>query len=268
MVRELISRGKGGCSSVVYIHQVGSEVCEPGHSFGPAVRDHYLIHCILEGEGYFYVGKRQYHLTKGEGFLIVPGMITYYQADRINPWTYCWVGFNGIDAKNICSQCGISPERPVFHFGNAARMEACIRGLYGSYAAKDNGFLTLSRLYEFFSLLYNVDSVGEKGVGILDRALDYISKNYSYGITVSQIADHLGVSRSHLFRVFKENMGVSVQEYLLSFRLKRAETLIESTDMNIKEIMYSCGFNDLPNFSRQFRKAYGIPPGAYRNNKR
>jgi AraC-like DNA-binding protein len=36
---------------------------------------------------------------------------------------------------------------------------------------------------------------------------------------------------------------------------------MEKTDMNIKEIMYSCGFNDLPNLSRQFRKAYGMPPG-------
>jgi len=268
MGRELISRVKDNCSSVVYIHQVGSEVCEPGHSFGPAVRDHYLIHCVLDGEGYFYMGKRQYHLSKEQGFLIVPGVITYYQADRVNPWTYCWVGFNGIDAKNICSQCGIGHERPIFHFSDTARMEACIRSLYDSYASDNNGFLTLARLYEFFSLLHNVDSVEEKGEGILDRALDYITKNYSYGIRVSQMAEHLGISRSHLFRVFKESMGVSVQEYLLSFRLERAVSLMESTDMNIKEIMYSCGFNDLPNFSRQFRKAYGMPPAAYRNNKR
>jgi AraC-like DNA-binding protein len=43
---------------------------------------------------------------------------------------------------------------------------------------------------------------------------------------------------------------------------------MKKTDMNIKEIMYSCGFNDLPNFSRQFRKAYGMPPGAYRNGRK
>src|SRR5690554_6928451 len=72
MSRQFISKGRDSCSSVVYIHQVSSETCEPGHSFGPAVRDHYLIHCIMDGEGSYYVGKRKYHLTKGEGFLIVP----------------------------------------------------------------------------------------------------------------------------------------------------------------------------------------------------
>jgi AraC-like DNA-binding protein len=267
MYREIIDNGRDSCSSVVYIHQVGSEVCESGHSFGPAIRDHYLIHSILDGEGTFYVGKRQDRLKKGEGFLIVPGVVTFYQADQGHPWTYCWVGFNGTDAKNICSQCGISMENPTFRFSDTEKMKECIRGLSSNYGANSNGFLTLAKLYEFFSMLQRKDMDLKKGAGIIDLAVDYISKNYSYGITVSQIADHLGISRSHLFRIFKESMGQSVQEYLLSFRLDRAEVLMEKTDMNIKEIMYSCGFNDMPNFSRQFRKAFGMPPGTYRKQK-
>jgi AraC-like DNA-binding protein len=267
MEREIIMNGRDSCSSVVYLHQVGSEACEPGHSFGPAIRDHYLIHCILEGEGTFYVGKRQYRLKKGEGFLIVPGVVTYYQADGQKPWTYCWVGFNGTDANNICSQCGISMENPTFQFSDTEKMEECIRSLCSNYGANRNGFLTLAQLYEFFSMLQGGEMAVKKGAGLIDLAVDYISKNYSYSITVSQIANHLGISRSHLFRIFKENMGQSVQEYLLSFRLERAEVLMEQTDMSIKEIMYSCGFNDLPNFSRQFRKAFGKPPGTYRKLK-
>lgn len=116
MYREWFSNGNNNYSSGVYIHQVGSEVCMPGHSFGPAIRDHYLIHCILNGEGTFTVGKRKYQLYQGEGFLIVPGVLTHYQADQANPWKYCWVGFNGTDAKSICSQCGISLENPTFHY--------------------------------------------------------------------------------------------------------------------------------------------------------
>jgi AraC-like DNA-binding protein len=265
MTREWIEQKGDTVSGVVYIHQVGWEACGRGHSFGPAVRDHFLIHCILEGEGTFSVGNKEYRLNRGEGFLIVPGVVTYYRADRNNPWKYCWVGFNGTEAAKICSQCGISLEHPAFSYADPTRMETCMRELREICDSGSNEFLTLSRLYEFFSMIQREAAPAGKRAGIVEPALDYISKNYSYGITVGQIASHLGISRSHLFRVFKGKLGLSVQEYLLSFRLKRAGNLMETTDMTIKEVMYSCGFNDLPNFSRQFRKVYGMPPGAYRS---
>ena len=59
-------------------------------------------------------------------------------------------------------------------------------------------------------------------------------------------------------------LGVSPQEYLLGFKLARALELMEGTDLSVTEIMYSCGFNDLSNFSKQFKKAYGCPPASYR----
>jgi AraC-like DNA-binding protein len=261
---ECMSRGRGIGSSVVYIHQVGFESCKPGHRFGPAVRDHYLMHCILDGEGVYWVGKRKYRLKKGEGFLIVPGVVTWYQADRENPWRYCWVGFHGTDAENICNLCDISLEYPIFRFSDIKQMENCILKLRENFGVNNKEFRTLSLLYEFFAMLQKKNAIQEKGMQTIDLALDYISKNYSYGITIQQIADHLGISRSHLFRLFKGSTGKSVQEYLLSYRLERAESMMKNTDRSIKEIMYSCGFNDLPNFSRRFRKAYGLPPGAYR----
>jgi AraC-like DNA-binding protein len=261
----LVNNFDNSCSSVLSLYQVGAENCAPGHSFGPAVRDHYLIHCVIDGEGVFSVGEKRYSITKGQGFLIHPGVVTLYQADHNNPWKYVWVGFNGADADSICSLCGIGLEQPVFHFSDEDRLKNCIYELGESYRINNNGFLTLSRLYEFFSLIGSVDATSEKTVRLIDLALDFINKNYSYGLTVSQIANHLGISRSHLFRIFKENMDMSVQSYLLSYRLERAESMLKNTDRSVKEIMYSCGFKDSPNFSRQFRSAYGLPPGAYRD---
>jgi AraC-like DNA-binding protein len=252
------------CSSVVSIYQAGWEPCAPGHSFGPAVRDHYLIHCVLDGEGTFYIGRRRYPLKRGQGFLILPGVVTFYQADSINPWQYAWVGYNGADAGSICSICGIGMENPVFSFTDTDKMMQTIRELAENYRVNHNGFLALSSLYEFFSMIQGMENLPARGVQLIDLALDYINKNYSYGLTVSQIANHLGISRSHLFRIFKEATGKSVREYLLSYRLEQAESMLTGTDMSIKEIMYSCGFQDMPNFSRQFRKVYGLPPGAYR----
>lgn len=90
--------------SELYLTQFGMEECIPGHFFGPAIRDHYLLHYILDGEGTFEVGGFSYRLRKGQWFLICPQVITYYQADVVNPWSYCWFGFNGALAETLLKQ--------------------------------------------------------------------------------------------------------------------------------------------------------------------
>ena len=73
----------------------GMERNYPSHSFGPNIRDYYLIHFILEGKGVFINPKKQYELEKGDAFLIRPGEVCTYKADNDEPWTYIWIGFNG-----------------------------------------------------------------------------------------------------------------------------------------------------------------------------
>ena len=92
--------------------------------------------------------------------------------------------------------------------------------------------------------------------------MEYALRNYSYGITVEELARHVGVDRSHLFRIFKKMLGISPQEYLLNLKLARARELMESTELSVTEIMYSCGFNDLSNFSKQFKKSIWLPAGV------
>lgn len=55
----------------LFLCYCGIEACQPGYSFGPSVRSHYLIHYILEGEGFYEVNGRRHHLKKHQGFLII-----------------------------------------------------------------------------------------------------------------------------------------------------------------------------------------------------
>ena len=77
----------------------GYEECEPGHSFGPAVKNHYVLHYVLSGKGEFSVNNQHYTISKGEAFLIEPNVRAYYKADEETPWTYLWVGFDGDHAE-------------------------------------------------------------------------------------------------------------------------------------------------------------------------
>ncbi|MGI5893038.1 MAG: helix-turn-helix domain-containing protein [Candidatus Merdivicinus sp.] len=248
----------------VYLHQCGMEHCIPGHSFGPAVRDHTLIHLVLSGCGKFYVDGKVYSITAGQGFLILPGIVTTYTADLEDPWSYCWVGFSGRDVPAILQQCGIGGQMPVFSFPSIEEMQECVTALRECVKPDANPFRITARLFDFFSLLYSTSSSAAKTRGILEAAVDYTARNFSYHITVEDMAHHLGVDRSHLFRIFKKGMGCSPQEYLLDFKLSRAAAMLHQTQLSVTEVMYSCGFSDPPNFSRQFKKKYGMPPARFR----
>ncbi len=79
----------------MYLCYCGQSRCMPLHNYGPTVRPNYIIHYITEGKGCFCAEGNKYELEAGQGFLIVPGQQTFYQADKELPWTYLWVGFDG-----------------------------------------------------------------------------------------------------------------------------------------------------------------------------
>ncbi|MBQ8753066.1 MAG: AraC family ligand binding domain-containing protein, partial [Clostridia bacterium] len=77
------------------VYSAGSQQCVPGQSWGPAVRDHYLLHYVSAGRGVYICGGREYPIAAGEAFVIYPGeLVTYWPDDR-DPWDYHWVGFVG-----------------------------------------------------------------------------------------------------------------------------------------------------------------------------
>ena len=101
------------------LYQFGREDCDPAHSFGPAIRNHFLFHYILSGKGTFMWqdAKRKEniaHLKAGQGFLISPGQITTYVADDRIPWEYCWLEFDGLRAKESLEITGLSVNQPIY----------------------------------------------------------------------------------------------------------------------------------------------------------
>ena len=78
-----------------YPVQYGEEQCNRNHSFGPCVRNNYLLHYVFSGKGIFQTENNTYHLHKGQMFLISPNQLTYYKADDSDPWLYRWIEFNG-----------------------------------------------------------------------------------------------------------------------------------------------------------------------------
>jgi transcriptional regulator GlxA family with amidase domain len=96
------------------------------------------------------------------------------------------------------------------------------------------------------------------------RAVQYIRSGYGMQISVEGIAAHLGIDRTHLFRVFRRHLGTSPREYLLEFRLRKACELLRRTTLSIGEVACSVGFEQPAHFSAQFRRRRGVSPSEFR----
>ena len=124
--------------------------------------------------------------------------------------------------------------------------------------------MLLSRLYNIFGhMKIQMKKQQAKSIHV-EKAIDYIYENYYKSITIIDIANYLGIDRTYLYRLFKEEYNMSPQKYLLNFRLKAAMNKLEGGNMSIAEIAYSCGFNDASAFCHQFKKVYKDTPLNYR----
>lgn len=254
------------------LYHCGEERCAPGHSYGPAVRDHYLIHYIISGEGTFQVSDRTYYLKKGQGFLICPEVVTFYKADIQNPWHYMWVGFNGFRAKEYLDEAKITQEAPIFLYDKDDKIYKCISQMLidADTYKKGRELQLLSHLYCFLSQILEVskEDKSDRNESMKElyvrSVVNFIRTNYSTNISVDKMAHYAGIGRKYLYIIFKEMLSISPQQFLMNYRMKRACELLKNTELSIGDISRSVGYEDLFVFSKVFKKVFGMCPRNYR----
>ena len=251
------------------IFSCGHEVCQPGHTWGPGVRDHYLIHLVVAGKGVFQVGGASFHLQEGDLFLVKPNQLNTYAADATDPWEYYWVGFNGACANKLVQQTPFTDHHPLHHCKDPQSVREALYNIYLSRGTEpQQEALMTGYLYLFMAQLMKeardtMPNPGSSSSQYALAAIKYIQFNYSHDISVDDIAKAVGVSRSHLYRVFMANVGQSPIDYLTGYRISEACSLLKNAHLSIAEIAVSVGFFDQFYFSRVFKKVKGVPPSKY-----
>lgn len=95
--------------------------------------------------------------------------------------------------------------------------------------------------------------------------LPYISENYAdVNMSVANIAEQFGVHPVYLSRLFKEQVGEGMLEYITKFRIERAKEVLRTTKLMLDDVALKVGYNNARTFSRAFKKTEGITPGKYR----
>ena len=221
------------------LYTCGHEACKSLHSYGPAIRSGYLIHIVLRGKGTYKINNTEYTLSAGDAFLIYPNELIYYEADKDDPWEYIWVGLVGTKVCDYLNKTSISKSNPIFTIRNDSSL------ILNEFPNTSNNNKNTQQTY-------------------LDEALLYIQLNFHDNISIIDIATHLSIDRSYLHRIFKKNLNISPQEYILNLRLEKAAELLSTTSLTIGDISRSVGYNDTMLFSKTFKKYNVCTPSLYR----
>lgn len=252
----------------------GFAQCEPLHSYGPASRPNYIIHYIMDGKGIYRVGEKKYKLSKGQGFLIEPEELTFYQADQEEPWSYLWVGVGGTGAKKFIQDIGLNSQQRIFRCADGEKLNEIVMDMMKHTRSTVSDLYYLQgKLYELFSVLAADVVIEElmeenKENRYIQEAVTYIRNHYAAGLTVEELAGYLGVNRSYLYTLFKNKLQLSPKEFLTKFRISRAREQLILTEESVENIAVACGYHSTLVFTKNFKQETGMTPTEFRKTSR
>lgn len=249
----LVNRSLPGINPLL----AGQEHCKTGAGWGPAIWEYYLMHYVVSGHGVFETQGKSFRLSPGDMFLIRPGQPSKYIADENQPWHYIWVGFSSdLDLDFLFDRMVISSERCENIFLSILEAESF------KEAAE---YFVCGKIYELISYLKIEELVQEteQTSRYVLMAKNYIETKYADDISIQMIADTLNLARSYFSTIFKKCTGKSPQAYLVDYRLEKAAHFMTNYQYTPTEAAKSCGYSDIFNFSRMFKRKYGVSPRQY-----
>ena len=163
------------------VYNVGYQKCEPEYQWGTGASGIITVSIIFfSGSGVYTTGKVTVRLSAGDTFILFPGVELQYQADKDEPWEYCWAGFMGTDAASIIRNTGFSKETPYILKGKIPEKE--IRsGLEEIYQNKGNTYeSSVAMTGSLYSLLAVFMHYADKRDTEKDSHVMYVEKAMSY----------------------------------------------------------------------------------------
>ena len=230
---------------------VGREACESGHSFGPYIREYYLVHFCLSGKGVLKNQHGTHTISAGQLFVIRPGEITTYTADKKDPWEYVWIAFRS-DEKYFNGSVSV--------FDTPVALDDKLIGLLTKEPLSRDGCFSV--IYDLIYLTEDRDDT-DGGDERVRRIRRYIKYNYMRPISVSSIAESFGFDRTYLYRAFKSRYSIGIKEYITEVRMEKAMEFL-TDGFSVKESAHMVGYADEFNFSKAYKSRYGISPSKVR----
>lgn len=256
-------------SNDFYLFEVGRYKCIPSYSYGPIIRPKTIFHYVVSGKGHLVLNDKRYDVEAGQGFLIPAKCKAYYEADAEDPWEYTWIHIDGPRTMELFNSAGISEENPIYIPRSDSRIILDILG--DIYDNSDRECYCYAKVYEFFDTIISLSKNRvlndvDPRLAYVKSAINFIRLKYSEPISVEEIAAACGLNRSYLTRLFKHATGYTPQEYLGTYRIKKATELLSESSESVSSISFLVGYSDVYTFSKAFKRVKGMSPSDYRNS--
>ena len=232
-------------------------------------RDYQILY-VANGKTHFWFDGKEEIVSASHMVLYKPEEIqkyVYYLED--NPEVF-WIHFTGSDVKNILAYHGISLDEHVFYCGVLPDYKALFRKIIQELQLCRYGYedYIASLFNDILLLVDRQQHEQKKATGNvqeqIERAAAYFNENYNTKISIDDYAESLHISTNWFIHNFKQYAGMSPAQYILSLRMVNAQSLLERTTYNIKEISEIVGYENPLYFSRVFKKEIGKSPAQYR----
>ena len=249
------------------------------------MHDYCKINYVLEGTLAQYIDGKQYVLSKGDLLIMNPGIChaSHPVGDAVAKNilisdTLIQSTLKILAANNVTNYLNSLMKNPVYQIFRKLdkteihkTIEELIR-LFGS--SMDTEFLPAKTKNLTEKLLIkladceNFDHIASDDTGVTKhsrdvRILNYIAEHYS-SISLEQIAKHFGYSEQQIRRIVKKNTGISYADYLRTYRIKKASSLLANTTIPVNEIARAIGFDSPEYFSRRFKMETDYSPLEFR----
>lgn len=149
----------------------------------------------------------------------------------------------------------------------SAKPDVPIRGVTEELTSQlyiKSALLRILAVLSDYGLFTSMEKKQDKRVEDIKTSLAYIKEHYKEKLYIADLARQLNLNEQYFCRFFKKAIGCPPMRYLNEYRIKQARRLLEETDLSVMEICLECGYNNLGNFLREFRKQTNLTPLQYR----
>ena len=241
--------------------------------FPPHWHEHIELLHVLSGSGSFFCNSNRFEARDGETIVVNSNELHSMQCDKpveyicviINPSI-----FSDTECKNIILESKIAKDEFITSAFRLISDKASNADRCSDMVIKGEIYLLMAYLIENYTAMQLSEFEYETRIGRMKKInmlLDYIHENYDKPISTSDLAKLHYVTESHLCRIFRQSVGMTILEYINRFRIEKSAILLTNTDESISDIAQSVGYDNLNYFDRLFKRYKNMPPKEYRQRK-
>ena len=218
----------------------------------------YTFEYVTRGNGQVEVDGTRYAINTGDVYILPAKRHHIYWPE--DPWRKYYFVTQGPLMENLLSSYNLSKR---YHFPQATGVKEIFKTIsqWRNWPKKESLHDTVAVFAHRIIMHLSRLPVANTGLSQrIARIKSLLDENPEQGVSLKTLAGSEKMSRQHLIRLFKSELGISPHHYLLNRKMELARRMLAEWELTVSETAYRLGFYDPYHFSRMFKRLVGVPP--------